>query len=64
MALSLTPARIGDLFECGKQAPRICGWHWSLLPWFVRMVRDFVETTENTDRILNLNSQSKSNAIL
>ena len=38
MTLSLTPARIGDLFECSEQVPRSCGSHRSFLPCFVRMV--------------------------
>jgi hypothetical protein len=64
MALSPTPARVGDLFECNKQAPRIGGWHWSVLPCFVRTVPQSVKTTENSGRISNADDQRKFNAKL
>jgi hypothetical protein len=64
MALSPTPARVGDLFECSKQAPRIGGWHGSVLLCFVRMAPKSVKTTENSGPVSNADDQGKSNAKL
>jgi hypothetical protein len=64
MALSLSPARIGDLFECNEQTRGDCGSHLVVLPSFVRMASDSAKTTKNSGRIPNADYQGKSNAIL
>jgi hypothetical protein len=49
---------------CSKQAPRIGGWHGSILLCFVRMVPKSVKTTENSGPVSNADDHGKSNAKL
>ena len=50
MALSLTPARVGDLFQYSKQAPRIGGSHWSHLLRFVKQRIEFCKNVRQFRR--------------